>query len=73
MINKFQDFINQYSFIDNEEIYTNGVELVPVLRVLQGWNYCMSLFRNAWAISNGDIHTFGHYCKKILKDMEELE
>ena len=30
-----EEFIKIYSFIDKEEIYTNGVELIPVFRVEQ--------------------------------------
>ena len=32
----FEEFINQYSFKDKEEIYTNGAELIPLFRVEQG-------------------------------------
>ena len=29
------NFINEYSFKDSEEIYTNGSDLIPVFRVIQ--------------------------------------
>lgn len=36
------DFINQYSFIDKHEIYTNGAEVIPVFRVGQMIDHYMS-------------------------------
>lgn len=33
--NDWQDFLGQYSFADDKEIYTNGSELIPVFRVVQ--------------------------------------
>ena len=30
-----EEFVEQYSFKDTEEIYTNGAELIPVFRVMQ--------------------------------------
>lgn len=30
-----EEFLAQYSFKDNEEIYTNGAMLIPVFRVKQ--------------------------------------
>lgn len=33
--NTIKEFINQYSFKDEKEIYTNGSELIPVFRVMQ--------------------------------------
>lgn len=70
--NTFQKFIEYYEFKDREQIYTNGSNLISSFRVMQAWNHFMDLFRNAYELSDGDIHIFGHYCKKILKDMEEL-
>ena len=35
----FMGFIQEYSFKDKEEIYTNGVELVPFFRVEQAWEH----------------------------------
>lgn len=32
---KWEDFVDSYSFKDKEEIYTNGSELIPVFRVEQ--------------------------------------
>ena len=30
-----EEFIEQYSFTDKEQVYTNGAELIPVFRVKQ--------------------------------------
>lgn len=35
--NTLEEFIKEYSFVDEEELYTNGSELIPTLRVKQ-WN-----------------------------------
>lgn len=33
--NTIDEFIKQYSFIDKQQIYTNGSELIPVFRIKQ--------------------------------------
>ena len=33
--NTFDEFVESYGFKDNEEVYTNGSELIPVFRVKQ--------------------------------------
>ena len=33
------DFLHSYSFKDEEEIYTNGSELISVFRVIQALEY----------------------------------
>ena len=38
----WEDFIKEYSFKDNHQIYTNGSELVPVSRVKQMVDYYFS-------------------------------
>lgn len=30
-----QEFLEQYKIVDTEQVYTNGVELIPIFRVLQ--------------------------------------
>ena len=35
----FEEFIDEYSFKDKEEIYTNGSELIPSFRVMQAWDH----------------------------------
>lgn len=68
----FEEFVKEYEFVDEESIYTNKAELIPSFRVMQAWDYYMDKFRNALYQSNKDPHIFGHYCKKILKDMGEI-
>lgn len=34
-----KEFIDDFSFKDSEEVYTNGAELVPVFRVEQGFEH----------------------------------
>ena len=34
-----KEFIDDFSFKDSEEIYTNGAKLIPVFRVEQGFEY----------------------------------
>lgn len=36
------EFIDQYSFKDHEELYTNGAYLIPVFRVKQMLDYYFS-------------------------------
>ena len=33
------EFIKEYSFTDNKEVYTNGSELIPVFRIKQWENH----------------------------------
>lgn len=33
------DFINDYSFKDKDEVYTNGSELIQVFRIIQALEY----------------------------------
>ena len=37
--NTMEEFIESFSFKDSEEVYTNGVELIPVFRVEQGFEH----------------------------------
>lgn len=37
--NSFEEFIKDYEFKDNKEIYTNGCELIPTFRVMQGYEH----------------------------------
>lgn len=32
---KWEDFVGQYCFTDTEKVYTNGIELIPVFRIIQ--------------------------------------
>jgi len=37
--NTFEEFIKQYEFKDEDEVYTNGIELIPSFRVMQAWEH----------------------------------
>lgn len=37
--NTFKEFIDEYSFKDREEVYTNGSELIQTFRVMQGYEH----------------------------------
>ncbi len=37
--NTFEEFVNDYSFKDKEEVYTNGSELIQTFRVIQGYEH----------------------------------
>ena len=53
-------------------MYLNQGELIPVFRVLQGYEHYINLLKNAYYESNCDMHMLGHYTEKILKDMGEI-
>lgn len=38
----FEEFAKEYQIIDTKEVYTNGVELIPVFRVQQWLDYTES-------------------------------
>lgn len=69
----FEEFINQYEFIDNEEVYTNGNELIQSFRVMQAWDHFMDLFKKEYKQADGEMYNFGHACKRILQRMGEIE
>lgn len=41
-----KEFIDSYSFKDEEQIYTNGAELIPVFRVEQALEHYEKAIRN---------------------------
>ena len=41
-----EEFIDGYSFNDSDKVYTNGVDLVPVYRVIQGFGHYEQEIRN---------------------------
>lgn len=49
--NTFDEFVKSYGFKDNEEVYTNGSELIPVFRVKQWLDHiepCEDAVSRAW-------------------------
>ena len=68
------EFIKEYSFIDNKEIYTNGSELIQVYRIKQ-WEEHK---QNNWNELKKWLEEYYDYgdCLKInyiLKKMQELQ
>jgi hypothetical protein len=68
------EFIKEYSFTDNKEVYTNGSELIQVFRIKQweehkqnNWNELKQWLENHWQESQ-DI-----WFVKIIGKMQELE
>ena len=43
--NTFEEFINEYSFVDKNEVYTNGSELTQKFRVMQGYEHFVKQIR----------------------------
>ena len=37
--NTFEEFLNEYSFKDSDEVYTNGSDLIQTFRVMQGYEH----------------------------------
>lgn len=44
--NTFEEFIKQYEFKDEDEVYTNGAELIPSFRVMQAWEHYTNQIQN---------------------------
>lgn len=42
----FDEFVDSYGFIDTEEVYTNGSQLIPVFRVKQWLEHIKALSEN---------------------------
>ena len=41
-----EEFIDGYSFNDSDKVYTNGVDLIPTYRVIQGFGHYEQEIRN---------------------------
>lgn len=64
----FEEYLDQYSFLDNQWAYTNGGKLITPEKVLTIWHYYARQFKYAYDYCGEDTHAFGHWCKKILKE-----
>lgn len=67
----WEDFINDYSFKDTEEIYTNGSELIPVFRVKQLIDHYF-LFSDKFSYDCGKPLT-NEMIEGLRRNQEELE
>ena len=62
--NTFKEFIDEYSFKDREEIYTNGSELIQTFRVMQGYEHFIA--DHDQQIRNETIDEFALLMKEAL-------
>lgn len=60
-----EEFMEQYKIIDTEEVYTNGVELVPIFRMKQ-WFDCHPYNPNVIPVVHGtwECHMSFGICDK---------
>lgn len=68
----WHDFLNDYSFDDSKEIYTNGTRLIPVFRVEQLIEHLLKSQEPKYPIRKQSKHGWFFYCPKceiILNDM----
>jgi hypothetical protein len=75
-----EEFIDGYSFDDSEKVYTNGVDLIPVYRVMQGFGHYEQEIRNKaidefaeWCYMNGIDFSYmakatdtEPFCKRVI-------
>lgn len=66
---KFEDFIHEYEFIDNEEVYTNGAELIPSFRVMQAWDHYTNNIKNI----NSNINNIYDCLTMIQNNLYDIE
>ena len=72
-----KEFLEKYSFVDKEEIYTNGVELIPVFRVEQLLEHIESRFVKKRVLMKEWLgYRYTRYtcpnCKKFVKNGESF-
>lgn len=66
--NTFKEFIDEYSFKDRKEIYTNGSELIQTFRVMQGYEHFIA--EHDKQIRNETIDEFVKTLEKSLLEDE---
>lgn len=68
----FKEFIDEYSFKDKEEIYTNGSELIPSFRVMQAWDHYIRKIRDIDIKQNlNNIYDCMRMIENNLYDIED--
>ena len=71
----FKDFIKDYSFKDKEEIYTNGVDLIPTFRVEQAWEHYTDIIYDYICEVRAYLDTIkscGYSTDDILDEIERI-
>lgn len=73
--NTFKEFIDEYSFKDRKEIYTNGSELIQTSRVMQGYEHFIA--EHDQQIRNEVINEVkkagATYCANVSCNMECID
>ena len=54
--NTFEEFAEQFSFKDKDEVYTNGIDLIPVFRVQQWLEHKAKTERNFYTFLLNQIN-----------------
>lgn len=62
----FDEFVDSYGFIDTEEVYTNGSQLIPVFRIKQWFEHIKALSEN-----KGDLISRA-YIEPIVEELENI-
>lgn len=60
----WHDFLNNHSFDDSKEIYTNGTRLIPVFRVEQLIEHLLKSQEPKYPIQKQSKHGWFSYCPK---------
>lgn len=66
----FEEFIQEYEFIDKEEIYTNGSKLIPSFKVMQAWEHYIKPINNIKQSIN-NIYDCVRMIETNIYDIEE--
>ena len=77
--NNVEEFMEQYKIIDTEQVYTNGIELVPIFRMKQWFDHIEGIpsteRRGRWIsdfngkFSGGAYWFHCSHCKRIVPDI----
>ena len=76
--NTVEEFMEQYKIIDNEKIYTNGTELIPIFRMMQWFEHVSAtdtISRQAAIDAIKDrYYKYGRFAKKdeLIYALEKL-
>ena len=65
-----EEFMEQYKIVDSDEVYTNGVELVPIFRMKQWFEHVDAVpIRHGFWIDMGDFEQcsvcYGTHLKEV--------
>ena len=65
----FELYISTYGFKDTQEIYTNGSELIPKFRVMDGWSHYSTELRNKYDKQLGELRAASSELFKLSLDL----